>query len=110
MRDLHRSRAPTHRDLRRQEPFDAFLIERQGGYRGLYHVLHGAISPVDRIGPRELRIAELEARVRRDLVGVAGSAVLLATERDIPGKATGMYLYRRLMPLGITVRHIGLGG
>ena len=68
------------------------------------------MSPVDRIGPRELRIAELEARVRRDLVGAAGSAVLLATERDIPGKATAMYLYRRLMPLGITVGHIGPGG
>jgi recombination protein RecR len=88
-----------------EEPLDVVAIDRTGEYRGLYHVLHGAISPVDGIGPDELRIDELLARIRANPV----QEVLLATNPNLEGEATAMYLARLLQPLGIRVTRLARG-
>lgn len=88
-----------------EEPLDVVAIDRTGEYRGLYHVLHGAISPVDGIGPDELRINELLARIRTNPV----QEVLLATNPNLEGEATAMYLARLLQPLGIRVTRLARG-
>jgi len=88
-----------------EEPLDVLAIERTGEYRGLYHVLHGAISPVEGIGPDELRIAELLARLREQPV----REVLLATNPNLEGEATAMYLARILQPLGVRVTRLARG-
>jgi len=88
-----------------EEPLDVLAIERTGEYRGLYHVLHGAISPVEGIGPDELRIAELLARLRQRPV----REVLLATNPNLEGEATGMYLARILQPLGVRITRLARG-
>lgn len=82
-----------------EEPLDVIALDRTGEYHGLYHVLHGAISPVDGIGPDRLRIRELLARVRAD----RPEEVILATNPNIEGDATAMYIARQLVPLGVTV-------
>src|SRR5690606_16655516 len=81
------------------EPLDVVALERTGQFRGRYHVLHGAISPVDGIGPDKLRIKELLQRVERE----SPDEVVIATNLDIPGDATATYLHRLLVPLGVTV-------
>lgn len=91
-----------------QEPPDIVAIERTREYRGLYHVLQGAISPIDGIGPEDLRIAELVARVKPGPEGDAAQAdivkeVILATNPNTEGGATAMYLARLLGPLGVDV-------
>jgi len=89
------------RDPRRlcivEEPLDVLALERTAEFRGRYHVLHGAISPIDGIGPDRLRIAELLARVdaARD-EGVPFEEVILATNPTLEGEATAMYLDERL--------------
>jgi recombination protein RecR len=88
-----------------EEPLDVLAIERTGEYRGLYHVLHGAISPVEGIGPDELRIAELMTRLRENPV----REVLLATNPNLEGEATAMYLARILQPLGVRVTRLARG-
>jgi recombination protein RecR len=88
-----------------EEPLDVVAIDRTGEYRGLYHVLHGAISPVDGIGPDELRISELMARLRANPV----QEVLLATNPNLEGEATAMYLARLLQPLGVRVTRLARG-
>ena len=90
-----------------QEPLDILALERTGVYKGLYHVLHGAISPVDGIGPEKLRIKELKTRVGRDLGG--GGEVILATNNDLPGNATATYIWRELTPLGVKVTQLASG-
>ena len=82
-----------------EEPLDVVALDRTGEYHGLYHVLHGAISPVDGIGPDRLRIRELLARVKAD----RPEEVILATNPNIEGDATAMYIARQLVPLGVTV-------
>jgi recombination protein RecR len=82
-----------------EEPLDVVALDRTGEYHGLYHVLHGAISPVDGIGPDRLRIRELLARVR----AAQPEEVILATNPNIEGDATAMYIARQLVPLGVTV-------
>ena len=82
-----------------EEPLDVVALDRTGEYHGLYHVLHGAISPVDGIGPDRLRIRELLARVKAD----RPAEVILATNPNIEGDATAMYIARQLVPLGVTV-------
>jgi recombination protein RecR len=80
-----------------EEPLDVLAIERTAEFRGLYHVLHGAISPIDGIGPERLKIAELLARAddaKRD--GAAIEEVILATNPTLEGEATAMYLAERL--------------
>ncbi len=90
-----------------QEPLDILALERTGEYKGLYHVLHGAISPVDGIGPDKLRIKELQSRVGRDLA--EGGEVILATNNDIPGNATATFIWRELLPLGVKVSRLASG-
>jgi recombination protein RecR len=88
-----------------EEPLDVLAIERTGEFRGLYHVLHGAISPVEGVGPDELRIAELLSRLREQPV----REVLLATNPNLEGEATAMYLARVLQPLGVRVTRLARG-
>ncbi len=82
-----------------EEPLDVVAIERTHEYRGRYHVLHGAISPVDGIGPDKLKIRELSDRAKRE----SPSEIIVFTNLDLPGEATATYLHRLLTPLGITV-------
>lgn len=82
-----------------EEPLDVLALDRTGQFRGKYHVLHGAISPIDGIGPDRLKISELVKRVESD----HPEEVILATNLDIPGEATATYLHRLLVPLGVTV-------
>jgi recombination protein RecR len=88
-----------------EEPLDVLAIERTGEYRGLYHVLHGAISPVEGIGPDDLRIAEL---VRRAQAGGIRE-VILATNTSLEGEATAMYVQRQLLPLSLRVTRLARG-
>lgn len=82
-----------------EEPLDVLALERTGEFKGLYHVLHGAISPVDGIGPDKLRIRELIERVDRE----RPEEVILATNPNIEGDATAMYIARQLMARGVTI-------
>jgi recombination protein RecR len=80
-----------------EEPLDVLALERTGEFRGLYHVLHGAISPIDGIGPDRLRIRELLARAHEaKRNGAALEEVILATNPTLEGEATAMYLAERL--------------
>ena len=102
------------RDRRRlcvvEEPLDVLALERTGELRGLYHVLHGAISPIDGIGPDRLRIREL--LVRADAARAEGEPfdeVILATNPTLEGEATAMYLAERLEGLVGSVTRIARG-
>jgi len=88
-----------------EEPRDIVAVERTGEFGGRYHVLGGAISPIEGIGPDQLRIRELLARL--DPEGVA--EVILATNPNIEGEATAMYLARLVGPLGLVVTKIASG-
>ena len=82
-----------------EEPLDVLALERTGQFKGRYHVLHGAVSPVEGIGPDQLKIRELVDRVDRE----HPEEVIVATNLDLPGEATAAYLHRLLAPLGVTV-------
>jgi recombination protein RecR len=82
-----------------EEPLDVLALERTGQFKGRYHVLHGAVSPVEGIGPDQLKIRELVERVDRE----RPEEVIVATNLDLPGEATAAYLHRLLAPLGVTV-------
>lgn len=84
---------------------DVMAIERSGDYKGLYHVLEGALSPIDGIGVEDLRIKELIARLRDGTV----QEVILATDPNVEGEATALYLARLLQPAGIKVTRIARG-
>jgi recombination protein RecR len=88
-----------------EEPRDIVAVERTQEYRGSYHVLLGAISPIEGIGPEQLKIKELLARVG----GEGVQEVILATNPNIEGEATAMYLARLLKPLGLRVTRIASG-
>jgi recombination protein RecR len=88
-----------------EEPRDIVAVERTQEYRGRYHVLLGAISPIEGIGPEQLKIKELLARVNAEGV----KEVILATNPNIEGEATAMYLARLLKPLGLRVTRIASG-
>lgn len=85
-------------------PADVVAIDRGGTFRGRYHVLHGLLSPLEGIGPEDLRIAELLRRLGGDV-----REVILATAASVEGEATAMYLARMIKPLGITVSRIATG-
>lgn len=88
-----------------EEPRDLAAIERTAEYRGVYHVLHGAISPIDGIGPEQLRVRELI-----DRVGAGGvTEVVVATNPNVEGETTALYLARLLKPLGVRVTRIASG-
>jgi recombination protein RecR len=88
-----------------EEPLDVIAVERTREFRGLYHVLHGVISPVDGIGPEDLKIEPLLERVR--LGGVR--EVIVATNPNLEGEATAMYLSRLLAPFGIRATRLARG-
>ena len=87
------------------EPRDVSAIERTGSYRGLYHVLGGVISPMDKIGPEQLRVRELLARLGTEEI----EEVIIATNPNIEGETTASYLARTIKPLGITVTRLASG-
>jgi recombination protein RecR len=93
-----------------EEPLDVLALERSRAFRGRYHVLHGAISPVDGIGPERLRIRELLERVReRAAAGDPYEEVVLATNPTLEGEATAMYLAERLADRVAVVSRIARG-
>ena len=87
-----------------EEPKDVFALERAGEYTAQYHVLHGAISPLSGIGPDQLRIKELLARIDGSV-----NEVIMATNPTVEGEATAMYLSRLLKPLGVKVTRLAYG-
>jgi len=88
-----------------EEPHDVVAIEKTRDYRGRYHVLHGALSPLSGVGPDELRVAGLVERVRDGGV----EEIILATSPTVEGEATAVYLARLLKPLGVRVTRIAMG-
>ncbi len=88
-----------------EEPADLAAIERSGRFRGRYHVLGGAFAPIDGVGPDELRIAELEARVKSGEI----EEVVLATNPNAEGDATAHYLIDALRPTGVRLSRIAFG-
>lgn len=88
-----------------ERPQDITAIEETGAFNGRYHVLDGAISPLDGIGPDQLRIRELVQRLQPEEIG----EILIATDPDVEGDATALYLARLLKPLGITVTRLAHG-
>ncbi|MEW5761802.1 MAG: recombination mediator RecR [Bacillota bacterium] len=87
-----------------EDPRDVVALEKAGVYRGVYHVLHGALSPVDGVGPEKLTIDRLLARVREGV-----DEVILATNADLEGEATALYLARLLQPLPVRVTCLAYG-
>ena len=87
-----------------RDPRDVISMERMRDYRGVYHVLHGTISPMNGIGPEQLKIKQLLGAFRR-----GHSKVILATNPDVEGDATALYLARLLKPLGVRVTRIAYG-
>jgi recombination protein RecR len=88
-----------------EEPRDIVAVEKTGEFRGRYHVLQGAISPIEGIGPDQLRVKELLARLEPEGI----TEVILCTNPNIEGEATAMYLGRLLKPLGVKVTRIASG-
>jgi recombination protein RecR len=88
-----------------EQPQDILAIEHTGAYKGLYHVLHGAISPTEGVGINDVRIKELTAR----LAGGTVREIILATNMNIEGEQTAMYLNQMLAPLGIKVTRLARG-
>ncbi|HCC00995.1 MAG TPA: recombination protein RecR [Ruminococcaceae bacterium] len=87
-----------------EDPRDVVAFERTRDYKGLYHVLHGVISPMDGIGPEQLHIKDLIGRITGDV-----REVILATNPDVEGEATAMYLSRLIKPIGVKVTRIAYG-
>jgi recombination protein RecR len=88
-----------------EEPLDILALERSQSYKGLYHVLHGVISPMDGIGPEDLKIRELLARLKTGQT----IEIILATNPNLEGEATAMYLQRLIFPLGIKLTRLARG-
>ncbi len=88
-----------------ENPKDVISIEKTNEYHGLYHVLHGAISPMDNIGPNDIKIPELLERLKDDTV----KEVIMATNPTIEGEATAMYIAKLIKPFGIKVTRIAHG-
>jgi recombination protein RecR len=88
-----------------EEPLDVLAIERTRGFKGRYHVLHGALSPVEGVGPDDLKIRELVARAKAEPV----KEVILATNISLEGESTAMYVQKQLAPLGVKVTRLARG-
>jgi recombination protein RecR len=101
--------ADTRRDLTKicvvEEPRDLVAVDRTGEFRGTYHVLQGAISPIDGIGPERLRVRELIDRLSSGEV----TEVVIATNPNVEGETTALYLARLIKPLGVRVTRIASG-
>lgn len=93
-----------------EDPLDVLALER-ANFKGLYHVLHGRISPMDNIGPDELHIRELLPRLKKtsSAEATAVEEIILATNPTMEGEATAMYIERLISPLGVTVTRIARG-
>ena len=89
-----------------EAPLNVVALEKSNGYKGRYHVLHGSISPVDGVGPDDLKIRELLDRLGGD---TPVKEVILATNPTTEGEATAMYIHRLLKPLGIHITRIARG-
>jgi len=87
-----------------EQPSDVMAIERTGDYRGRYHVLHGALSPLDGIGPEDLRMKELIARLTSDV-----EEVILALNPNVEGEVTTQYIAKMASPLGVRITRIARG-
>ncbi|MDD3396381.1 MAG: recombination mediator RecR [Acidaminococcaceae bacterium] len=88
-----------------EDPQDVIAMERSHGYKGVYHVLHGVLSPLDGVGPDKLKIRELLLRLQQEEV----KEIIIATNSDVEGEATASYLASLLKPLGLTVSRIAHG-
>jgi recombination protein RecR len=88
-----------------EEPMDVLAVERTGAFRGAYHVLHGALSPIDGIYPEKLKIAELVDRVRTS----QPAEVILATNPSLEGENTAAYIYKQLLATGVPVTRLARG-
>lgn len=88
-----------------EQPLDILALERAGGLRGLYHVLHGVLNPMEGIGPEDLHLRELLARLQDGVV----KEVIMATNPSLEGEATGMYVQRLIGPLGVRVTRLARG-
>jgi len=87
-----------------KEPKDVIALEKVHEFQGVYHVLHGVINPLEGIGPNDIRIKELLGRIKGDV-----KEVILATNPDVSGEATAVYISRLLAPMGIKVTRIAHG-
>ena len=93
-----------------EEPYNLVAVEKTRSYKGLYHVLHGSLSPIRGIGPDDLHLANLLPRLRpENNEGVDVSEVILATNPNTEGEATANYISRLLKPLGVRVTRIAMG-
>ncbi len=88
-----------------EQPGDLLAIDKTGSFHGHYHILHGVLSPIDGIGPGEIKIAELEARVKSGTI----KEILIATSSTVPGEATANYLIDRLQQKGVMVTRLACG-
>ena len=88
-----------------EEPLDILAIERTSSFRGLYHVLHGVLNPMDGVGPDEIRIRELVERLKDGTV----SEIIMATNQSLEGEATAMYIQRLVGPAGVRVTRLARG-
>ncbi|MGH9341823.1 MAG: recombination mediator RecR [Acidobacteriota bacterium] len=88
-----------------EEPFNILSIEKTGGFKGLYHVLHGAISPINGVGPEDLKLKNLFERLRDTTI----EEIIVATNPTIEGEATALYLSKLIKPLSIRISRIALG-
>lgn len=98
-------RASTHQIMVVEDPRDMAAYEKTKEYKGLYHILHGAISPMMGVGPSDIKIKELLERIQKEEV----KEVIVATNPNIEGEATAMYISKLLKPLGIKTTRIAHG-
>ena len=87
-----------------EAPKDVSALERTGGFSGVYHVLHGLLSPMDNVGPQDIRITELMTRLSGDV-----TEVIMATNPTVEGEATATYISRMIKPMGIKVTRLAYG-
>ncbi len=88
-----------------EEPMDIVALEKTGAFRGLFHVLMGSISPLDGIGPEDLKIRELLERLKKETI----KEIIVATNPDVGGEATAIYLSKLIKPLGVKVSRLAQG-
>ncbi|MBK9344223.1 MAG: recombination protein RecR [Dehalococcoidia bacterium] len=88
-----------------EQPLDVLAIERSGGYKGQYHVLHGILNPIDGVGPEDIHVRELVVRLQAGEI----QEVIMATNPSLEGEATAMYIQRLLSPAGVRVTRLARG-